>query len=95
MTMSGMSSGSTEIRIRWERRAVREVEAVPKRDRERIVAAVEGLRGNPLKGSIMSADWKGFRRLRVGSYRVIYAYQGRDLLISVIRVGHRREVYRS
>ena len=28
MTMSGMSSGSTEIRIRWERRAVREVEAV-------------------------------------------------------------------
>lgn len=95
MTMSGKSSGSTEIRIRWERRAVREAAAVPKRDRERIVAAVEGLREDPYKGSVMSADWKGFRRLRVGSYRVIYAFQGCDLMISVIRVGHRREVYRS
>jgi mRNA interferase RelE/StbE len=90
--MSSESSGSTEIRIRWERRAVREVAAVPKRDRGRIVAAVEGLREDPHKGSVMSADWKGFRRLRVGSYRVIYAYQGRDLMISVIHVGHRREV---
>jgi len=92
--MSGESLGSTEIRIRWERRAVREVAAIPKRDRERIVAAVEGLREDPHKGSIMSADWKGFRRLRVGSYRVIYAYQGHDVMISVVRVGHRREVCR-
>jgi len=92
--MSGESLGSTDIRIRWERRAIREVAAVPKRDRKRIVVAVEGLREDPHKGSIMSADWKGFRRLRVGPYRVIYAYQGRDLMISVIRVGHRGEVYR-
>jgi mRNA interferase RelE/StbE len=60
-------------------------------DRGRIVAAVEGLREDPHKGAIMSADWKGFRRLRVGSYRVIYAHQGRDLMISVVCVGHRRE----
>ena len=92
--MSAKSSGSTEIQIRWERRAVKEVAALQKRERERVVAAVDGLRNDPDKGSIMSAAWKGFRRLRVGSYRIIYAYQGRDLLISVIRVGHRNEVYR-
>ena len=93
MVMSDESSGSIDIRIRWERRAVKEVARLPKPDRKRIVAAVEGLRGDPTKGSILSAEWKGFRRLRVGPYRIIYAYQGRDLLISVVRVAHRREVY--
>ena len=92
--MCAKSSGSTEIRIRWERRAVKEVAALQKADRERIVSSVEGLRDDPNEGSIMSAAWKGFRRLRVGPYRIIYAYQGRDLLISVVRVGHRRDVYR-
>ena len=92
--MCAESSGSTEIRIRWERRAFKEVAALEQADRERIVAAVESLREDPHKGSIMSAAWKGFRRLRVGPFRIIYAYQGRDLLISVVRVGHRREVYR-
>ena len=92
--MCAKNSNSTEIRIRWERRAIKEVAALQKADRERIVVAVESLRDDPNKGSIMSADWKGFRRLRVGPYRIVYAYQGRDLLISVVRVGHRREVYR-
>jgi len=92
--MCAKSSGSTDIRIRWERRAVKEVAALQMADRERIVAAVEGLREDPNKGSVLSASWKGFRRLRVGPYRIIYAYQGRDLLISVVRVGHRRKVYR-
>ena len=93
-TMCAKSSGSTEIRIRWERRAVKEVAALQKGERERVVTAVEGLREDPQKGSIMSAEWKGFHRLRVGPFRIIYAYQGRDLLISVVRVGHRREMYR-
>ena len=92
--MSAKSSDSTEIRIRWERRAVKEVAALHKEDRRRIFDAVGELRDDPHKGSIMSANWKGFRRLRVGPYRIIYAYQGKDLLISVVRVGHRREVYR-
>ena len=92
--MCAKSSTSTEIQIRWERRAVKEVAAFQKGERERIVAAVESLRDDPHKGLIMSAEWKGFRRLRVGPYRIIYAYQGAELLISVVRVGHRREVYR-
>ena len=92
--MCAENSDSTEIRIRWERRAVKEVAALQKSARKRIVDAVESLRDDPHKGSILSAEWKGFRRLRVGPFRIIYAYQGRDLLISVIRIGHRRQAYR-
>lgn len=46
--MCAKSSASTDITIRWERRAVKEVAALPLRDRARIVTAVEGLLDDPL-----------------------------------------------
>lgn len=89
-----MSSASTEITIRWNRHALKEAKALSSTDRRRIVTAVEALRDDPLHGRPLHAEWKGFRRLRVGEHRVIYAFDGAELLISVIRVAHRREVYR-
>lgn len=82
------------ISIRWERRAFKELKALPKQAQQRVVRAVEGLTEAPLKGELLSAEWKGLRRLRVGTYRVIYAFDGEVLLISVVRVAHRREAYR-
>jgi mRNA interferase RelE/StbE len=84
----------SSISIRWDRRAVKEAQAFPKRDRSRIFLAVGALADDPLRGLQLSGEWKGFRRLRVGRYRVIYAFDGRELAVSVIRVGHRRNVYR-
>ncbi len=89
-----MSSASTEIRIRWDRRAVREAAALPARDRQRVVAAVESLRQDPLRGTPLHGEWRGFRRLRVGDHRVVYAFDGTELLVSVVRVAHRREANR-
>jgi mRNA interferase RelE/StbE len=89
-----VSSGSTEVRIRWERRALKEASQLAKPDRKRVVEAVESLREDPLRGPVLHAEWKGMRRLRVGSHRVIYAFDGEELLVSVVRVGHRRDVYR-
>ena len=86
--------GAESLRIRWERRAVRELDAIPARDRTRIMEAVESLVEAPLKGEILHAEWQGLRRLRVGRYRIIYAFDGESLWISVVRVGHRRKVCR-
>ncbi|CAG0971771.1 hypothetical protein MYXO_01344 [Myxococcaceae bacterium] len=36
----------------------------------------------------------GYYRLRVGDYRVVYAIEDDVLLVLVVRIGHRREVYR-
>jgi mRNA interferase RelE/StbE len=79
---------------RWERRAVKELEALPKDAQQRIVEAVESLRGEPFKGEQLAAEWKGLRRLRIGRYRVIYAFDGQQFLILVVRVGHRKDVCR-
>lgn len=84
----------SSISIRWDRRAVKELRALSARDRGRVFRAVDGLRNDPLSGQALSGEWKGLRRLRVGVYRVIYAFDGRELLISIIRVAHRREVHR-
>ncbi|MGD1148046.1 MAG: type II toxin-antitoxin system RelE/ParE family toxin [Thermoanaerobaculaceae bacterium] len=80
--------------IRWERRAVKELEALPRTAQRRVVEAVESLRDEPFKGEQLAAEWKGLRRLRVGRYRVIYAYDGRQFLILVVRAGHRKEARR-
>ncbi|MGV8038928.1 MAG: type II toxin-antitoxin system RelE/ParE family toxin [Thermoanaerobaculaceae bacterium] len=82
------------ISIRWERRAVKELSALPRDAQQRVITAVEGLRDEPLRGEQLAAEWKGLRRLRVGRYRAIYAFNGDELLVLVVRVGHRREVYR-
>jgi len=87
-----MSSASIEVR--WEKRALKELRSVPKKDRAKIFAAVDDLRANPLAGRPLAAEWKGLRHLRVGNYRVIYAFDGAELRIAVVRVGHRRSVYR-
>lgn len=85
---------SAAIEIRWEKRALKELRSLADDARPRVFAAVDGLRSNPLAGRPLSAEWKGLRRLRVGSYRVVYAFDGTELTILVVRVEHRREVYR-
>lgn len=85
----------SSISIRWDRRAVKELQRLPRDLQNRIFLAVDGLRTDPLRGTVLSGEWKGLRRLRVGIHRVIYAFDGKELLVSVIKIGHRREVYRS
>jgi mRNA interferase RelE/StbE len=80
--------------IRWERRAVKELESVLRDAQKRIVEAVEALRGERFKGEQLAAEWKGMRRLRVGRYRVIYALDGTQLLVLVVPAGHRSDVHR-
>lgn len=63
-------------------------------DRGRIIQAIDLLGENPSAGSVLKGEFSGLRRIRVGSYRVVYEVQDNRLFILVIRIGHRREVYR-
>jgi mRNA interferase RelE/StbE len=87
-------SGVNLISIRWERRAVKELSGLARKDQQRVFSSVTALQKDPLKGKALSGRWKGLRRLRAGHYRVIYAFDGIELLISVVRVAHRRRAYR-
>ena len=78
-----------------ERRAERDLKGLPFQDFRRIVAAIQALAENPrppgcrkITGS--KSDW----RIRVGLYRIVYEIDDRSNAIRIMRVRHRRVVYR-
>ena len=76
--------------------AAKEIEAVDQRkDRQRIVAGIRSLADDPRPPGCEKLAGEGDRyRIRVGRYRVIYSVGDGELLVVVVRVGHRKDVYR-
>ena len=81
--------------LQIKRSAAKALTKITKTDRIRLVEAIDRLREEPNAGGVLKGEFAGLRRLRVGSYRIIYEVIDEQLVVLVIRVGHRREVYRS
>ena len=81
--------------LQIKRSAAKALAKITKTDRIRLVEAIDRLREEPNAGGVLKGEFAGLRRLRVGSYRIIYEVIDEQLVVLVIRVGHRREVYRS
>jgi mRNA interferase RelE/StbE len=73
---------------------VKEIKKIPERDRKRIVKAIEDLSREPLPHDTKKLKGFEFYRIRVGDYRIIYSVENSKLVILIIKVAHRREVYR-
>lgn len=87
-----MSGAIYSIKIKASAaRALRKIDPL---DRRRIVAAIDRLAHERSAGSALKGEFGGLRRLRVGRYRIIYETTHEELTVLVVRVGHRREVYR-
>ena len=80
--------------IRIKGSAAKELAQVANPDRLRIVNAIDRLAENPFLGSVLKGDLRGLRRLRLGDYRVLYEIRNDELVVLVVRIAHRREVYR-
>ena len=75
--------------------ALRQLAKFPKPVQKRIQEQIDTLADNPRPhGSKLLEGQQGFYRLRVGDYRVIYQIEAAQLTVLVVRIGHRREVYR-
>ena len=74
--------------------ALRDLKRIPKPDLERLVRVIDVLPENPFRGSALKGDLRGLRRIRVGNYRLVYEVQTGALIILVVRVAHRKDVYR-
>jgi len=81
-------------RILYTREAKKNVEKLDPSVRKLIRKAIESLSDNPEKGKPLSYELAGLRSLRTSEYRVIYRIRGRELLVIVVAVGHRREIYK-
>jgi mRNA interferase RelE/StbE len=76
--------------------AAKELEAVgAKSDRQRIVARIQALSHDPRpRGSEKLAGYEDRYRGRQGNYRVVYLIDDRASVLTIFKIGHRREVYR-
>ncbi len=75
--------------------ARRQLLRVPERIRSRIGNAIRALAADPRPpGCQKLTAGTDYFRIRVGDYRVLYEVSDRDVLVLVIKIGHRREVYR-
>jgi len=87
-----MSGAIYSIKIKAS--AARALGKIDPGDRRRVVAAIDRLAHERSAGSALKGEFGGLRRLRVGRYRIIYETIHEQLTVLVVRVGHRREVYR-
>lgn len=79
-------------RIEIDKRAVKFIAKQPKPQRERILKAIYKL---PETGDIKQMQgYTGYYRLRVGDYRIIYTVNNDVLLVRVIEIGNRGDIYK-
>jgi mRNA interferase RelE/StbE len=82
-------------RIDWKASALKELRNLPQDGVVRIMAAVERLKGNPFPhGSKKLIGGRSSYRIREGVYRIIYSFHSEALLIEIVKVGHRKDVYK-
>ena len=74
--------------------AAKEIEAVPKVDRLRIIQRIQSLSDDPWPPGHEKLSGDDKYRVRQGHYRILYSIDGNELIVTVVRVAHRREAYR-
>ncbi len=81
-------------RVELTTAAARQVRKLPRPARDRVLAAIEGLADEPRPhGATKLVGERTAWRLRVGGYRVIYDVFDDELVVTVVRAAHRRDVY--
>lgn len=83
------------IRVEFRPGVEKSLKKIEKKDRIRIAAAIELLRFDPIPPNALRLSGQPEYRIRIGDYRVIYSYNGKELVVLVITIGHRRDIYRN
>jgi mRNA interferase RelE/StbE len=82
-------------RIELRRRVQKALDKLPKSDFQAVIEAIKSLAEKPRPRGIEKVKSMGLWRIRQGDYRIIYAIDDKESLVTIVRVGHRREIYRA
>ena len=84
-----------KYRILIKPSAVKEIEAISqKKDRQRLVDRISRLADNPRPPGCEKLSGQDKYRIRQGRYRIVYSIEDQDVIVYVVKVGHRKDVYR-
>ena len=78
----------------FKRTVAKDLRSFPKKDVTRILQRIEALRGDPRPRGVEKLSGRDIYRVRQGVYRILYEIRDNELIIVVIHVGHRSDVYK-
>jgi mRNA interferase RelE/StbE len=81
-------------RLLTKRSAAKELEVLPKKDLARIAAKIQRLAVHPRPPGSEKLSGEEKYRLRQGDYRVLYSIDDKAMTVTIVKIGHRREIYR-
>jgi mRNA interferase RelE/StbE len=80
--------------VRVKPSAVKDLNKLLSKDRDRIIIVLRALSVNPFIGKKLKGEYKDYYSVRAWPYRIIYSVYKKELLILVIHIGHRQNVYK-
>ena len=83
-----------KYKIVIKKSAVKELEGIPKEALRRVVKRIQSLADDPRPAGTKKLSQEERYRIRQGDYRIVYSVHDEDLLVRIVKIGHRREVYR-
>jgi mRNA interferase RelE/StbE len=83
-----------EYKIYFKESVEKDFRKVPKKDIQKILSRIEALAKDPRPPGHEKLSGQEKYRVRKGLYRIIYSIQDKELTVWVVKVGHRKDVYR-
>jgi mRNA interferase RelE/StbE len=74
--------------------AAKELEAISTKDRRKVISKIEALAGEPRPHGCEKLSGQEHYRVRQGDYRVVYGIDDAAQTVLIVKIGHRRDVYR-
>jgi mRNA interferase RelE/StbE len=80
--------------LRFKPSVAKDLHGIPKADVRRILARIETLREDPRPPGSEKLSSQERYRVRQGNYRILYTIADAEVVVEIVKIGHRREVYR-
>ncbi|MCP4341945.1 MAG: type II toxin-antitoxin system RelE/ParE family toxin [Desulfobulbaceae bacterium] len=83
-----------QYKVFFKKSVEKDFKSIPKKELLRILSKIESLQDNPRPVGSQKLTGQERYRLRQGRYRIVYSIQDYELTVWVVKVGHRKEIYR-
>lgn len=83
-----------EYKVFFKKSVKKDFSTIPKKDLQRIIQLIGSLADNPSPNGCEKLTGQERYRVRQGRYRIVYSIQDHELTVWVVKVAHRKDVYR-
>ena len=83
-----------EYKIYFKESIEKDFRTIPKKDLQKIILRIKALARDPMPPGHEKLTGQERYRIRQGHYRIVYSIQDKEFTVWVVKIGHRKDVYR-